>query len=207
VRWATVSTTKDARSVAMADIGGGAARTTQLLVVSNAAFVSNLRFKQSVFDATLLGPTAQITGSGVVTDVAFTNCWFASAGQVDPDLQQPRPAAVVLDPGTIERTAFIGGRLTNSKGEGIFVRPKNGNADVVLSGVVIRSNQRAGIDVAAPINALGPVISGVDQATPHGDKGLRTTATTNRIVVVGNRFVNGAAFGFNPPQVAANNGQ
>ena len=95
----------------------------------------------------------------------------------------------------------------NAKGDGIRMRgaAAPGNAAVAVTGVIVTSNQGDGISVETPLNALGPVISGVDE-TGSGGVGLRTGSTTNRIVVVGNRFERGTALGIGA-QVFANNGQ
>jgi hypothetical protein len=211
---------EDANSIFMADNGTGAIQVSALKIISNGGSVFNLNFKQCVLDATVLGPSAHITGPGVALEIAFDGSWFASAGNAfasepgnPPALFNDRPPAVLIDVATAEKIQFTGGRFVNAKGSGIAIAPSNpnGNGSVLLTGVGVRSgnDQTSGISAAVPVNALGPVISGVDETGQSNTFGLGTVAnTTNRMVVVGSRFVNRVSVGINPNGnggVAANN--
>jgi hypothetical protein len=197
---------EDASSVFMADSGGSATRRSGLKIISNGNVARHLHFSQCAFDATAVGPTAHLTGAGSLLNLAFTGCVFNRAGQAGQATAEPH--GVYIDVFTIGLTQFTGGRFTNAKGDGLFIGPvgRTGNADVTLTGVAVRLNGRTGIDVDAPLNALGPVITGVDEVGSGllvpGGLDLVLGPTTNRVVVVGNRFVSGKF----PPQTGAHNG-
>jgi hypothetical protein len=167
---------------------------------------ANHFFNNSIFDATKNGPSARITGGGSVVRVKFTGCWFCSSGT---DIGGSATAnGLLVDCGLLGQFEITGCNFFNTKGTGLYINPTScvGGA---ITGNTIDSCGTGGVALNAdgmylnvPINFFGPAVTG--NVIAGGGPALRTSATSNRITVVGNQLIGGTVFGIGCN--AANNG-
>jgi len=203
---------EDCDAVYAVNSGVGGTVTNNLRIVGNGGGYGshNHFFDQFISDATRDSHGVWITGTGVVSDVKFTGSWFASAGQIMGGSASAN--GIHIDVASLGFMEITGSRVFNNRGTGIYVAAGGTSAPLTISGNSLSSNglgnqpnNTDGIFVDVPVNNLGPVISGNQDAGETG-VALRTSATANRIVAVGNRFTTGASFGITPLVQALNDG-
>lgn len=167
---------------------------------------SNHFIQSCIFDATDTGHAFWITGGGYVLNVKINGSWFASAGQMAGTSNGNGLRCDALSWASGE---LVGNNFYNNRGTGLYIA--SSSASVTVTGNTLNSNgggaaanNNDGIYLGLSVNSLGPVICGNQEIDSNG-VGIRTGANTNRIVVTGNRWVSGTAYG-TPPFVDANNG-
>jgi len=203
---------EDCEAVYALNTGIGGTLTNNLRIVGNAGGhgSTNHFFSQFVSDATRDSHGVYITGSGWVGNIKFNGSWFASAGRVAPGSLSAN--GIRIDAAGLGSMEITGSSIWNNMGTGIYIASSNTHAALTISGNTLccngqggQPNNKDGIYVHFPTNYLGPVITG-NQDEGEWGVGLRTSATANRMVVVGNRFASGASFGVSPLVQALNEG-
>jgi len=198
---------EDTDAVYIVNSGVGATLNNNLRITANAGGHGpmNFFFDQLISDATLNSHGVYITGGGAVYNLKFTGSWFASAGKAIPG-GSLTANGIRMDVASLGFVEITGSKIVNNSGTGLYLATHATNAAITFTGNLVWANGSGGqvgntdgIYVDVPINNLGPVITG-NQDTYEPGVSLRTSATANRLVIVGNRFVSGVSFGI-PPNV------
>ena len=204
---------EDCDAVYVVNSGVGATLTNGLRLVANAGGHGpmNFFFDQLISDATRDSHGVYITGGGSVQNLKFTGCWFASAGKAVPG-GSLTANGIRIDVAQLGFVEITGSKIVNNAGTGLYLATHPTNAAITFSGNLLWNNGSGGqagnmdgLYVDTPINALGPVITGNQDSYEPGVS-LRTSATANRLVIVGNRFVSGVSFGITPLVQGLNEG-
>ncbi len=167
---------------------------------------ANHFLRDNVFDATQAGPCFRVTGHTVV-NLKINGGWFASAGRNGAGSNSQ---GFYVDAVTLAHVEMSGCNFYNNVGTGLYA-VLSGQFSAAISGCTFNSNgsggaagNNDGVYIDVPINAPGPVITGCQDLGANGVS-IRTSATANRLVIVGNRWVSGTAYGI-APNVNASNG-
>lgn len=202
----------DTDAVYMDRCGAGAIYGSCLKIMANTGghSPSNHFFEGCVFDTTSEGHNVWITGTGVVVNFKFIGCWIASAGKVAGATVNGK--GMLLNCASVTSGEITGTNFYNTEGAGLYI--DSDQAPVTISGCTFNANGLANeagnadsIYIAIVLNNLGPVICGNQQIGGNGAGGvaIQTSAGANRLVITGNRWVNGTTYGV-APLVNANNG-
>lgn len=203
---------EDTDAVYMDRCGAGAVYGSCLKIVANTGghSPSNHFFSGCVFDTTSEGHDVWITGTGAVVNFKFTGCWIASAGKVAGATINGK--GMLINCASVTSGEITGTNFYNTAGAGLYI--DTDQAPIALSGCTFNANGTANeagnadsIYIAISLNNLGPVICGNQQTGGNGAGGvaIQTSAGANRLVITGNRWVNGTTYGV-APLVNANNG-
>jgi hypothetical protein len=148
------------------------------------------------------GQCVRITGAGSVSRTKFVGCWFASAEGGISHLPGFHADAGAFDGYQIAACNFI-----NMQGTALSLNPATLGAGTIsdntfstygLSGIQVDA-----IYINSPNNGMGPTITGNSIGGGNG-VAIRTSATSNRIVVAANALAGGVAFGTQPFVVSGN---
>lgn len=200
----------DAVYVLNSGIAGALMNSLKMIANAGGHGPANHFFDQFVSDGTRDSHGVYITGGGTVANAKFTGSWFASAGQMDGGSAGAN--GIRIDVNNLGYMEITGSRIVNNKGTGLYIDlPNSGGAPITISGNTFsanglgnQTNNKDGIFVNIALNALGPVITG--NVLGASGLGIRTSSTSNRIVVVGNQLITGASFGITPFVQALNDG-
>lgn len=178
---------------------------SNLLIRSNPGghAASNNFFDRAIFDGGT-GQCVRVTGAGWVSRTKFVGCWFASAQGGNSFLP-----GFQVDSGGFDSYEISACNFVNLRGRALSLNPGVLGAGTVSNNTFTAygTSQTAvdAIYVNSPLNGLGPVITGNNIGGGHG-VALRTSSTSNRIVVAANAFAGGVALG-TPPFVLMGNSE
>lgn len=168
---------------------------------------ANHFFTDCVFDATKLGHSAWLTGASMER-VKFNGCWFASAGKTT-GVVTANTNGLLIDATTVVMCQVVGCTFYNTAGTGLYISSTAASINVTGNtfggnggGLALGNNDSIYISTVG--GQPGPVVTGNMCVGAYGVS-IRTSATADRIVIVGNSWLSGTAYGV-APGVNANNG-
>jgi hypothetical protein len=197
----------DAVELSDCSVGGSYGHGLRIVANSGGHTPTNHFFNNCIFDATETGHCVYISGGGNALRIKMTATWIASAG---------KSAGTANGNGMRVEVPAYSGEISgcnfyNSRGTGLYFAATTVSAPVAISGCTFSSNgsgagasNNDGIFISTGTNQLGPVITGCVDDGSNGVS-IRTGANANRLVIVGNRWVSGTAYGI-APSVNASNG-
>jgi hypothetical protein len=198
---------EDTDAVELTDCGAGAIAGDGLKIVGNTGghAPTNHFVVNSIFDATDTGHCVNIAGPASPARLKFTGCWFASAGAM---LGTSNGNGIRIS-APIVSGEIVGCNFYNNRGTGLYISTTS--CAITVSGCTFNGNgvgagasNNDAIYIALSLNNLGPVITGCQDTGSNGVS-VRTAANSNRLVIVGNRWVSGTSYGI-APTVNASNG-
>jgi len=190
---------EDCDAVTFRSEGGGVLENI-LLIKANAGGhgPSNHRFgSKSVFDTTTTGASVRITGGGSVQRCKFNGVWIAGSG--NGGAGNPAANGFLIDCGEFSEFEITGSTIYLTQATGLYLNPASCGPGAITGNTVLscgaggQALNSDGMYINVPLNFVGPTITG--NGISGAGTALRTSATSNRIVVVGNQLIGGAVYG------------
>jgi hypothetical protein len=195
----------DAVYLNMCEAGGVV--TNSLRVSSNGTGhnATNLFFTSSIFDSTYSGHTALFTAvnGGGYEQIKMENCWFCSSGR---NSVTEGGDGLHIEAAYFSTSNIIGCTMYNNNKAGMKIITTRG-APVSIVGCQIKSNalldtsgDNDNVYIDNPLNGVAPILSAnyITGGGATGGKSIKTTNTTNRLIVIGNRILATTDYGIAP---------
>lgn len=178
--------------------------TSGMVIVAGDFIASNNHFfSQCIFDTTQNGPAVDlIAGAGGINRLQFSSCWFSSAGTIAPGGGDD--GIGFRSVGLVNGVLLTGCNFIANNANGLYIDCNiSGGGDFILTGSRVMGGGAGGsgathvecVYVDGFLNSWAITCTGNVLRNAHAGVGLRTSASTDRVIVTGNNIYPAPVFG------------